>query len=197
MAEKEEGLTQTEVTAKPSEAAKKKVKGKKKGKGKLLIFVLLAVLLLGGGGFGALAYLGKIPGISLGKPLAKGKSPAKKGETEKESKPTAQKPTAAKAPSAKPAAKPDPEPLQIDPPKSLPDLDKGAKTVARIWERIDPEKVVEMASNYKDPQLARILNKMDMKKSAAILGIMDAKRAALLSQEMEKLASLPPPDPGV
>lgn len=193
MAESDLELAPSEVTEGATPPLNKKGKKKKKGKGKLLIISLIVILLLGGGSFGVLAFLGKIPGVSFGRPLAKGKASNSAAGSKAEKKGPGASPAVAKAPTPKTPARPEPEAVQIQPPKPAPDLEKGAKSVARVWERIDPAKVVEMAASYQDPELARILNKMDAKKTAAIIGIMDAKRAALLSKEMEKQAAVPPP----
>jgi len=142
--------------------------------------------------------MGKIPGVSLAAlfPKAKPGAPAASVKNAPKGADAGSQPRKAqKAPVAKRSSprRPDPPTLVPQAAQTLPEPLKGAKAVAKIWERIEPEKIAEMAGSYRDPQLARILNGMSVKKSAAILAAMDAKRAALLCQEMEKQASLPLP----
>lgn len=173
---------------------KQEEKSRPKKKGRLLVILLVLPVLLGGV-FGVLAAMGKIPGVSLAGVLPRTKPGASKSVVKEDGKETTKKPTEAVKPKRAPARRPAPQTLASEPPKPMPDLDKGAKAMARIWERLDPEKVAEMAGSYRDPQLARILNSMDSKKSAAVLGVLDAKRAALLCQEMEKQSAMPEPTP--
>lgn len=170
----------------------KKEKGKRKGKGKLLIVLSLAILLLGGGGFAAAAFMGLIPGLKLGgKPLAKKKpeaqTPAKEAAPAGSAAPVTQPPTAPVRPVRE--VSPEPEAPKKKVPAVTIDPEKGAKAIARIWEKMEPEKLAEIAATYRDLELARVLRGMETKKAAALLGLLPADRAAKLSQEMEKLAS--------
>jgi hypothetical protein len=170
----------------------KKEKVKKKGKGKLLIILSLAFLLLGGGGFAAAAFMGLIPGLKLGaKPVAKKQpekeTPAKEAAPAVSTAPVAQPPTAPVRPIRE--VSPEPETPKKKVPAVTIDPEKGAKAIARIWEKMEPEKLAEIAATYRDLELARVLRGMETKKAAALLGQLPADRAAKLSQEMEKLAS--------
>lgn len=171
----------------------KKEKAKKKGKGKVVLILSIVVLLLGGGFVGA-AFMGLIPGLKLGgKPVAKKKSDSS-AKSEQNPTQAAQKPAANAE--AKPPAKPRPvrEASPEEPPKKkVPavtiDPEKGAKAIARIWEKMEAEKLAEIAATYKDIELARVMRGMETKKAAALLALLPADRAGKLSQEMEKLAS--------
>lgn len=174
----------------PSEASSSGKEPRKKGK---LLLILMVVPILLGGAFGVLAAMGKIPGVSLAGLIPKGKQDKSAPLVRTGEDQAAKKAAQAPKPKGQAPRRPAPQTLVVRPLEPLPDLDKGAKAMARIWERLDPEKVAEMAGSYRDPQLARILNSMDSKKSAAVLGVLDAKRAALLCQEMEKQSAMPEP----
>lgn len=198
----EEATPEQAVETKPEKPAKKgkvkKERVKKKGKGKVLVILSLVILLLGGGGFAAAAFMGLIPGLKLGgKPVAKN-NPEADSKNKEASNTTAPPAETAKTPPTKPIREAIPEPET--PKKRVPvitiDPDKGAKSIARIWEKMEPEKLAEIAATYKDLELARVLRGMETKKAAALLGLLPADRAGKLSQEMEKLASRVVPTPG-
>lgn len=178
----------------PAREGKSPANKKPKKKGKLLLVLLVLPVLLGGA-FGVLAAMGKVPGVSLAALLPKGKPGASAPAAKKDGGPQPKNSASEPKPKTAQPRRAAPQTLAAEAPKPMPDLDKGAKAMARIWERIAPEKVAEMAGSYRDPQLARILNSMDSKKSAAVLGVLDPKRAALLCQEMEKQAAMPEPTP--
>lgn len=178
------------VRAKKEKVKKEKVK--RKGKGKLIVILSFVILLLGGGGFAAAAFMGLIPGLKLGgKPAAKKKpdaeTPAKEAKPAASAAPAGQPPTAPARPVRE--VSPEPEPPKKKAPAVTIDPEKGAKAIARIWEKMEPEKLAEITATYKDLELARVLRGMETKKAAALLGLLPAERAAKLSQEMEKLAS--------
>lgn len=190
----EEVAAEQAVETKPEKPVKKgkvkREKVKKKGKGKVLAIVSLVILLLGGGGFAAAAFMGLIPGLKLGgKPVAK-KAGSSEADKPKEAAPAKADPV--KTPPAKPNREvrdPEPETPKKKEPAVTIDPEKGAKAIARIWEKMEPEKLAEIVATYKDIELARVLRGMETKKSAALLSLLPAERAGKLSQEMEKLAS--------
>lgn len=178
--------------AKPEKVKKQKVK--KKGKGKVFAILSVILLLLAGGGFAGAAFMGLIPGVKLGsKPAAKKAAKPETKEAEKNKEAAAGSVAAATsqtAARARPVREAAPEvPAKKKAPQVVIDPDKGAKALARIWEKMEPEKLAEIAGSYKDLELARVMRGMEAKKAAALLSLLPAERAGKLSQEMEKLAS--------
>lgn len=77
-------------------------------------------------------------------------------------------------------------------PKFVEDPEIGAAEIALIWAGIEPSTIAEMSSAYKDAELARIVSKMNAKKAGAVLSALKPERAAKVSREIEKQASLVP-----
>ncbi|MCU0315528.1 MAG: hypothetical protein MUC92_02930 [Fimbriimonadaceae bacterium] len=165
---------------------------KKKGKLVKVILVVLVVLLLAGGGavfFLAQKGIVKIPGISPKKSSAAllYKPDAEKASEKAPAPPTKQ----AQVPAV---TKPkNPQPPADEGPK--PDPAKGAKKVATLWDGIEKEQLLKIASEYRDPDLALILSKMDPEKAGEVLTGLDPKRAAKVSKEIERLAASPSATP--
>ncbi len=186
-----------EEKPKTGRAKKDKVKKERTKKGRGKTFVVLAVILLIGGGFAGAAAMGLIPGLKLpGRQLAKKTPDPSPSGQEKAPKPAAAaaKPEPAKRPLREATPEPEPEKKKAAAPTI--DPDKGAKAIARIWEKMEPEKLVEIAASYKDIELARVMSGMETKKAAALLTLLPAQRAGKLSQEMERQASMISPQPG-
>lgn len=72
------------------------------------------------------------------------------------------------------------------------DPDKGARSLAKVWERMPSDRLALVVATYQDPALARVLSRMDPKKAAGVLALLPPGRAARLSQQMEALASRVP-----
>jgi len=143
---------------------------------KIVLFAVVPVLLIG-----SVAVLGKlgivpIPGLSPTKPKALAGAAALYGEPK-----DAKTAPVAKKELPKPKPKPAETPL---------DLDTGAKKVAKLWNEIETDRLVKMVATWPDPDLARILTKMNLEKSTALLAALDPKRASKLSEEILKQASV-------
>lgn len=151
---------------------------------KKLIIILIPIILLGTGAGLALTGIIKIPGIT---PKAKAKATQLYTESP-ETKVVDTKPeAAAPAPAKKPIAKP---------PKVEADIlvenkpEAGQKKVAKLWNEIEAPALVAMVRDWKDPELAGILIKMDAAKVAELLSALDPKRASSISRELQKQASI-------
>lgn len=81
--------------------------------------------------------------------------------------------------------KPSP-PVQIEAVK--PDVDFGLRTVAKLWNEIEPTKLVEITSTWKDKDLAPILLKMDKSKVSEYLVTLQPARASALTLAIQKEA---------
>lgn len=149
------------------------VKGSKpkKGKGLIIGIAVLVVLLLGGGGAG-FAMFKKIGPFAV-----------------KAAPPKAEKPkgVAKKAPPK--AVDPPPSTVREVPPPTI-DPEEGATKLAKLWNEVETPKLLAIAKDWKDPELARVATKMDPGKVAEVLGALPPKRASSLSREMQRLASV-------
>ncbi len=151
-------------------------KPKKKGKGLIIGLALFGVLLLAGGGVVGFA---KFKGLG---PFAK-----------KRVVPVAAKPkVAVKRTPPRPSAPT--TVVKTLPPTTKVDPEEGAAKLAKLWNGLEAEKLLAIAKNWKDPELARVAAKMDPGKVAEILSEMPAKRASSLSREMQRFASVVPVD---
>lgn len=151
----------------------------------LIIGIVVGVLVLGGGGVFGAAKMGiiKIPGLT---PVKK-KNNAMALYGDKGAKPVAKK-------DVEPPKKSEPE----EPAKPIPkpthkiDPEVGAQKVADLWSAMEPTKVAEIAKDWKDVELARVLALMDDAQSAAVLGSLEPSRASKVSVEIQKQASKVP-----
>lgn len=96
------------------------------------------------------------------------------------------------------AAKPKPTPAPTPPPAPATpagDPERGIEHVASIWNGLEPRKLAEVAKEYRDPELVRVLLKMEPDVVIELLNLMDGKRAAAISRELQRQgAFLPPPE---
>ncbi|HXH62213.1 MAG TPA: hypothetical protein VNI20_12755 [Fimbriimonadaceae bacterium] len=69
---------------------------------------------------------------------------------------------------------------------------KGTTAIAKIWAELPAQKVVEISGDYKDEDLAAILLQMPKQNTAQVLSTLPADRAARLSKEMQRQASIVP-----
>ena len=150
---------------------------------KKVIFIVLPILLLGGG-FVGLAITGiiKVPGLTPKKAKAGslyGENAAKV-YTEPKTEVVVTKPD-----ETKPKVAPVVEVVKTDP-------EKGAKKIAQLWNNIPTVKLAELSKLYKDNELADVLVQMDPEKVAELLALLDAKRSAKLSKELQRVASVVP-----
>jgi hypothetical protein len=153
---------------------------KKKGGLKLILFIVLPVILIGGGIVGC-AFMGiiNIPGLT---PKKKAHSLAKSAQMYGE-QPTPEVP------------KEDPKKdvKKVDPPKKeepKPDLELGAKRLAKLWNEMDVKTLTNIAKTWKDEDLARILSKMDNAKAVELLSALDAARASKISEIIQLQAAV-------
>ena len=168
---------------------------------KKLLFVLLPIIVLGVGV--ALVFMGviHIPGVNLG--------PQKKAASlyANDKDPKAAKNNPATKPKTDPP-KTDPTkvakntpPAKTPPPKVTAAVfdtkpEAGEKKLAKLWNEMEPSALKDITKDWKEKDLAAVLNKMDNAKVAEFLGILDAKRASNLSRELQKQASLVPHETG-
>ena len=129
---------------------------------KKIILIVVPVVLIGA--VLGLAFLGviDIPGIS---PKKKPKNAIAKKEPEK------------KAPIPKP---------KTDAPLKNPQ--KGYDAVAKLWNELEPTKVVPLIDKWKDDELAAIFMKMDPEKVTAILSELKPERAAQVTRAIQRRA---------
>jgi len=169
-------------------------KGSKSGKSKKgLIFIIIGVLVLGGGGFFGAAFMGilKIPGITPKSKLAK-KAPAVTPEAKAAAEKAAAEKKKAEEAAKLAAAAPPPEEEEVaPPPEPEPDLKKGAEAIAEIWNGLPEAKIVEISKSWAIEDVARVLPLLDSKKAAGVLGLMDVKRASDVSEEIQRQAATP------
>jgi len=174
---------------------------------KKLLFILLPVILLAVGA--ALVMMGvvKIPGLNLGPQ----KKAAQLYAGDKDPKTGAPKTDPAKTDAKTDAGTPKTDPTKADPTKVATNKppaqkptdpafdtkpDQGAKKLAKLWNEMEPTALKDITKDWKEKDLAAVLNKMDNGKVAEFLGILDAKRASNLSRELQKQASLVPHETG-
>lgn len=156
-------------------------KPKKKGKGLKIVLIILPLLIAGGVVGCAFMGLINIPGLT---PKKKAKATATNAAMYGEQKAPVEK-------------KPDPKPKEAkvaprmpveEAPK--PDLDQGAKRIAKVWNEIEVTKLKDIIAKWKDDDIARVLTKMDPGKSAEILSALDADRASNICEAMQLQAAL-------
>lgn len=147
-------------------------KGKGKKKTGLIIGLVFAILLLGGGAVVGLALAGKIniPGLT----------PKKK------------KPTPPKEEKKKPKIVVPPKKV-VPPPAKAPVMltQQGAAKIGEVWNEMPTDKLLKVVGKWKPNELAVVLNEMDSVKVADLLGTMQPETASLISREMKRLASIP------
>jgi hypothetical protein len=174
-------------------AAPADAKAKRKRKApKALIAVfafLIPVLLLGGATAGH--FLGWFTIPFLPKPPAKAAAAQAEDKKEEEAKPPEEAPKpAAEAPRPAPAAARPPQPAR----QNTIDREKGAEAIAEVWGGLKGAQLAEISANYAPGDLARIISKMDARKAAELLAALDPERAGAVSREIERQASIVPPE---
>lgn len=168
-----------------------------KKKKKLLIPILAGVTLLGAlGAGGFLVATGRIKLPTAGGPAKTAKAePAKKEQAGGKTQTAAKAPAPAAPSRPRTQARRPANPAPVRPPRAAAQTDPalGAKKIAKVWERIEAERLAEMVKDYRDPDLAQIVVRMDPRKAADLLSTLEPARAARVSQEMQRLASIVPP----
>jgi hypothetical protein len=176
-------------------AAPADAKAKRKRKApKALIAVfafLIPVLLLGGATAGH--FLGWFTIPFLPKPPAKAAAAQAEDKKEEEAEPKAEEEApkpAAEAPKPAPPAARAPQPT----PQNTIDREKGAEAIAEVWGGLKGAQLAEISANYAPGDLARIISKMDARKAAELLAALEPERAGAVSREIERQASIVPPE---
>jgi hypothetical protein len=154
------------------------------------LFIVVPILLFGGA-LGA-AFMGviSIPGITPKKTAAAKSVPKEQQATGDESTATDsvedQQVTADTN-----AQEPPTEPSRaVSEPKPITDPELGAKALAKYWDEIEVTKLIAITETYKEPELAQVLFFMQKSKVAELLGSVSSERAARLSRELQRLASV-------
>ena len=100
--------------------------------------------------------------------------------------------TKTEAPEPKPNAKPKPavtKPVakKVESPKT--DPSQGQKKLARLWNEMEIDKLVGIVANWKDDELAPVLNRMDAEKASQLLAALKPERASKLSKAIQAEAA--------
>lgn len=134
-----------------------------------------------------LIIVGAILGAAMGGFIyIPGLSPAKKALRQQAKKQPA--PVTAPAPNLdSPGASPPKMPQE--PAKPGPDQALGDKKLAKLWAEMDTAALLPIINDWKDPELAAVLSRMDKGKVAEILGVIKPVRASRLSRELRRIAS--------
>lgn len=165
-----------EVDDQPKKPKKSKG-GKKKSK---RIFIVIPVLLLLGACIGAMTGMIPIPGVKKAKKPVAAKEDSNPPEKEKDKGTT---------PAASLEAAQIVEPKLTKGDETI-DKEKGAKAIAKIWDAMEPESLLRICATYQPDDCAAIFSQMDADLVAEVLGKMEAKKAASISREIEKLGSI-------
>jgi hypothetical protein len=154
------------------------------------LFIVVPILLIGGTVGAAFMGVINVPGVT----------PAKKAEAK--AKPNAEPEQTAEGSESEPSEPTDVDqaPIETDEPSltedkpATPQSDpvQGAKALAKYWDAIETNRLLPITDTYSEPDLARILIHMQKSKVAEILGAVTPDRAAKLSRELQKLASVVP-----
>lgn len=149
------------------------------------LFIIVPILLVGGA-FGA-AKMGvvQIPGISPKKVVAKKQEPEKEQELAQEQGQQPEQPQGQEQVQEQDLA-PTTQPITETPT----DPEAGAKALAKYWDAIPTNKLIPITDTYTEKDLALVLQFMQKPKVAEIMGAIDADRAANLSRELQRLASI-------
>ena len=82
--------------------------------------------------------------------------------------------------------------IELEKPKTDPDL--GARQLAKIWNEIKTGDLVKIADGFDDDELGLVMFYMQKSKVAEVLAKVTPARAAKLSKEIQRLASIVPAD---
>jgi hypothetical protein len=163
------------------------------------LLIIVPILLIGGViGAGAMGVI-PIPGISPKK--AEAKANAMYGEEDETAAVEEEVVTEETQSSQESESQPpmETESTEVAPPQPTeptePTLDpvQGAKALAKYWDEIETTKLIAITDTYKESDLAPILYFMNKKKVAELLSRIPASRAANLSRELQRLASVVAP----
>lgn len=147
---------------------------------KKILFIVLPILLVGGGVVGA-AFMGviNIPGLTPKKKMGAMAYGEKKDE----------KPAVEAADETKPTAKkekPKPKPEQVS--TNPTDPDAGVKKIAKLWNAMETENLAKLVKDWTDDDLAKVMLFMPNEKVAELLGTLEPARASKISRALKSLA---------
>lgn len=151
---------------------------RKRSKAKLALLVVLPLVIVLGAGAGVAFVRGMGPFAK-----AKAKAPVSLPKPE-----AVVKKTKPKTPEAPPVVATPPAPK----PMTKRDEDAGAAKLARLWNEVEAPKLLAIAKDWKERDLARVVVRMDAEKVAEVLSLLPPKRASALSREMQRLGSVVP-----
>lgn len=155
------------------------------------LFIIVPILLIGGTLGAAFIGVVNIPGVTPKKAEAKKQEPAQENLPTEETEPTDQSGEGAAIEDPGLASQSGPaQPLQEQPQQQVTDPAQGAKALAKIWDEIETSKLLPITDTFKESDLAQVLFYMKKDKVANVLGAVDADRAAKLSRELQRLASV-------
>ncbi len=154
---------------------------------KKLILILVPLVAVIGVTIAGVMGIIPIPGLSP----SKKKPPTLYGESASKEDPKTASTKTEPAPTATARIPSPPKVVKAETPPT-PDLQKGAKKIARLWNLIDSSKLLPVTEKWKDVDLARVLAFMESDKAAMLLSLMAPDRASKLSLEIQKEASNPP-----
>lgn len=144
---------------------------------KKILFIVLPVVLIGGGAVGA-AMMGviNIPGLTP----AKKKSAATAQYTEeKEAEPMVE--------NSPPEEEMPPAPIaEAEPP---PDLEKGRRGLAKLWNEMEVPTLIAIVADWKDEELAAQLRYLEPEKTAELLSGLKPGRASKLSRLLQEIVA--------
>lgn len=149
------------------------------------LFIVGPILLIGGVLGAAFMGVVNIPGVTPKKSVAKAQAMyGESAELEPVSEEVAPEEEAIEEPVAPPPAE--------TPKPSAPEADaeKGAMELAKYWGAIPTKSLLPIIENFDEKELALVLQFMPKDKVAEILGKIEPLRAAGLSKELRRLASI-------
>lgn len=159
---------------------------------KKFLLILIPVIILGVGVGLAMTGIINVPGLS---PKAKSKAKSAQLYTEGKDPKVAASAPKKMEPIAPKKTTPPPAKVEVAALETKPEV--GQKKLAKLWNELESTALQALTKDWKEPELASVLLKMDPTKVAELLTKVDAKRASNLSREMQKQASLVPRETGV
>ncbi len=151
---------------------------------KAMMPVIIILALVGAVVGAGMAGVVNIPGLTPQKKVAKKEDP--KDAKKKEAAPV-KKTKAPELPGAAPKKKDETPKPTIDP-------EQGAQKLASFWNEVDVKKLEDITKDWKEPDVAKVMAKMDAAKVSEWLSAMPAARASKLSKILQQNASVIPPE---
>ncbi|HRK20711.1 MAG TPA: hypothetical protein PLX06_02825 [Fimbriimonadaceae bacterium] len=143
---------------------------------KKVLLIVIPLLLVGGGVVGA-AMMGviNIPGLT---PAKKKANAVAQYAEEKEAEPLVE--------NAPPSDEPEPTVVL---PEAPPDLEKGRRSLAKLWNEMEAATLIAIVADWKDDELAEQMRFLDPEKTAELLSNMKPDRASKLSRLLQDIAA--------